>query len=77
MDKIFNMDSKAMNYGNKLAYLLLLNLLTIVCSLPLITIGASYTAMHRVLLLIYRDEECYITKDFFKSSKENSNASNK
>ena len=65
------MDSKAMNYGNKLAYLLLLNLLTIVCSLPLITIGASYTAMHRVLLLIYRDEECYITKDFFKSFKEN------
>ncbi|MBQ7614276.1 MAG: DUF624 domain-containing protein [Butyrivibrio sp.] len=40
----------------------------IICSIPL---GPALTAMHFVLLKIYRDEESYIAKTFFKAFKEN------
>ena len=69
--KLFDLDSKFMYYANKFADLMWLNILTLVCCIPIITIGASLTAMHRVLLAIYRDEESYITRNFFKSFKEN------
>lgn len=68
---IFNLDSKFMHYANKFADLMFLNILTLICCIPIITIGASITAMHNVLLKIYRDEESYIAKAFFKSFKEN------
>ena len=69
--RLFDLDSKFMHYANRFADLMGLNLLTFVCCLPIITAGASLTAMHRVLLAIYRDEEGYIVKGFFKSFKEN------
>jgi uncharacterized membrane protein YesL len=69
--RLFDLDSKFMHYANRFADLMGLNLLTFIFCLPVITAGASLTAMHRVLLAIYRDEESYITKSFWKSFKEN------
>ena len=69
--KLFDLDSKFMYFANKFADLMWLNILTLVCCLPIFTIGASITAMHRVLLAIYRDEESYITRNFFDSFKKN------
>lgn len=51
--------------------LLILNLLVIICCIPVFTVGASLTAMHFVLLKMVRGEEGYIAKDFFRSFKEN------
>ena len=48
-----------------------LNILTMICCIPIITIGPSLTAMHYMALKIVRNEECYITRGFFKSFKEN------
>ena len=49
-----------------------LNLWFVLTSLPLITIGASATAMHYVLLRIYRDElEYSITRNYFRAFREN------
>lgn len=56
---------------NKVADLLILNILTVLCCIPVITIGASLTAMHYVALKMARNEECYIARDFFKSFKLN------
>jgi len=56
---------------NKVADLLWLNVLTIICCLPIVTIGASLTAMNYMALKIARNEECYITRGFFKSFREN------
>ena len=67
MGKFFDMDSPVMRTLNKVADLMWLNILTLVCCLPVITAGASITAMHYVLLKMVRNEESYITKDFFKS----------
>jgi len=55
----------------KVADLMWLNILTMICCIPIITIGPSLTAMHYMALKIVRNEECYITRGFFKSFKEN------
>jgi uncharacterized membrane protein YesL len=54
-----------------MADLLILNLVTLVCCLPIVTAGAAFTAMHYVLLKIVRGEEGYVVKTFFRAFKEN------
>lgn len=71
MGKIFNIDSPFMNALSKLADLIYLNILTAICCIPVFTIGASMTALHYVLLKMAKNEEGYITKDYFKSFKQN------
>ena len=69
--KLFDLDSPLMNILNKMADLMWLNILTLICCIPIVTAGASLTAMHYMALKIVRNEECYITRGFFKSFKEN------
>lgn len=71
MGKIFDMDSPVMRFLSRMADLMILNVVMTVCCLPIITIGASVTAMHYVMLKLVRKEEGYIVKDFFKSFKQN------
>lgn len=55
----------------RVADLVILNLLCVVCCLPVVTAGASVTAMFYVTLKMARNEESYILRSFFKSFKEN------
>lgn len=71
MGKIFDLDSPVMRFLSRMADLMLLNVIMAICCLPIITIGASVTAMHYVMLKMVRNEEGYIVKDFFKSFKLN------
>ncbi len=48
-----------------------LNLLWILCSLPVFTIGASTTALYYVTLKMVQDEESNITAMFFRAFREN------
>ncbi len=45
--------------------LFILNLLFLLCSIPLVTIGASLTALHHCLLQIVRDDDVYLARTFF------------
>lgn len=54
----------------KVGDLLLTNLLFVLCSLPIVTLGASATAMHYVLGRIRRQEGT-VTRDFFRSFRQN------
>lgn len=69
--KFFEMDSPLMKALTKMWDLMILNLLTILCCLPVVTAGASLTAMHHVLLLMARDEEGKISTEFKDSFREN------
>ena len=71
MGRFFDMDSPLMRILNRVADLMILNLLMIVCCIPVITIGAATTAMHYVILKMVRDEEGYLVKGFFKSFAAN------
>lgn len=69
--RFFNLDSPFMQALNKLADLMWLNVLTMLCCIPIVTVGASLTAMHYTALKVVRNEEGYITRDFFRSFKTN------
>ena len=69
--KLFNPESRFMEALSTISDLMILNLVTLVCCLPVITIGAALTGMHYVLLKMVRREEGYIVRSYFKSFKEN------
>lgn len=71
MGTIFNLDSPLMRALGRMADLLILNLLTLLFCLPIVTAGASLTACHYMALKMARGEETYVIKGFFKSFKEN------
>lgn len=71
MGRFFNMDNKFFVFMGKVADLCMLNLLCIACCIPVVTAGASLTALYYVTLKMVRNEEAYIFRSFFKSFKEN------
>lgn len=71
MDRLFNMDNKFFTFMSRVADLIILNLICIVCCLPVITAGASITAMFYVTMKMVRNEEAYIVRSFFRSFKQN------
>ena len=50
---------------------LLLHILWIICSLPIVTIGASTTALYSSCMKRIRRDEGYITGNFFRAFKSN------
>ena len=69
--KFLDIEGPLIQFLSRMADLIWLNILTVVCCLPIITAGASLTAMHYMVLKILRNEEGYITRGFFKAFKEN------
>ena len=71
MGNMFNSDSGFSKLMNKIADLFILNILWIFCSIPIVTMGATTTALYSVNLKLINNEEENLTKTFFKSFKEN------
>lgn len=71
MSNLFNPDNKFFTFMGRVADLIILNVLCIICCLPIVTAGASISAMYYVTLKMVRNEESYIVKGFFHSFKEN------
>lgn len=67
----FNYDNPVWRFIGKLGDLILLNILWIVCSIPVFTIGASTTAVYYVTLKLVRDEGDSTIRSFFHSFKGN------
>ena len=51
--------------------LITVNLLFVLCGLPIVTLGASASAMYAVLLKLVRGEHVYVIRTFFKNWKDN------
>ena len=67
----FNYDNPVWRFIGKFWDVLVINFLWIICSIPIVTIGSSTTAMYYVTLKLARDEDGYTIQSFFKSFKEN------
>lgn len=65
------MDSPLMRFLTKIADLMVLNILFCVTSIPLITIGASWTALYSVTLKMVRGEEGSVSRSYFRSFRQN------
>lgn len=68
---LFNYDNPVWRFIGKFFDIMVLNILWCVCSIPIVTIGASTTAAYYVTLKLVRDEDSGTIKSFFKSFKEN------
>ena len=71
MKNFFNPDNTVIQFITKTALSVYLNILWFICCIPVVTAGASTTALFYVTLKMARNEEGNITKDFFHSFKSN------
>lgn len=71
MQSIFNSDNPLFQLCEKIFQLMILNFLTLVCCIPIITSGASITALYCCTFKLLQEQESHIIKCFFKSFKEN------
>jgi len=71
MSNFFDLDAPIWAWLTELADIMLISLYWWICSIPLITIGASTTSLFYVLGKKVRKESVYITRDYFKSFRDN------
>ena len=71
MERFFDLDNPIMRILSRIADLLWLNILVVICCIPVVTAGPALTAMYYVTMKMVKNEENYITKMFFKAFKEN------
>lgn len=71
MSGLLNPEGKLMLFITKITYSVYLNILWFLCCLPIVTAGASTTALFYVTLKVAKDEEGNITKAFFRAFKQN------
>ncbi len=70
MDKIFNMESPIWVFLTKVANIMILNILWLLCCIPVVTIGASTAAMYSVAIQLSRNTGDDIAKPFFRALKK-------
>ncbi len=71
MNSLLNPEGKVMIFFTKIAYSAYLNVLWFFCCLPVVTAGASTTALFYVTLKMAKDEEGNVTKSFFRAFRQN------
>ncbi len=71
MEKWLGPDSKFYKWGTLLADLIILTVLWLICSLPIITMGAATTALYYVTTRQLSNREGYVSRDFFRSFRKN------
>lgn len=69
--KFFSLNSPVYVFMQRLWDVFRLNLLWLLCSLPIITLGCSTIAAYSVALRMAEDSEGHIVSDFFKAFKAN------
>lgn len=67
--KLFDPDSPIMSFLARVADLVILNVLWLLCCLPVVTVGASTTAMYHVVRHLQEESISSVTRDFFRSFK--------
>lgn len=71
MEGIFSINNPVWRCIDKLLGIFFLHILWLICSIPIITIGASTTAVYYVTLKMVHNQEGYIARSFFKAFKDN------
>lgn len=72
MGKIFDINSPVMRFFAMVANLFIANLLFIICCLPVVTVGASFAALNKVVKDVVSDKgDAAVFKPFFRALREN------
>ena len=68
---ILKPDSPVMDFLRTVTSLVIVNILYIICSIPIITFGAAYSAKYYVAMKVIRGEGTGVVIPFFKAFKRN------
>ncbi len=71
MNNFFSIDGGLYKFMSRLLDMLKLNVLWLICSLPIVTMGAATTAVYSITLKMVDEREGYIAKNFFREFKAN------
>ena len=71
MHNLFHYENPFIQFLVRVGDLMILNALFILCSLPVVTLGASLTAMHRVTQNMLFEQEEPLLKAFFRAFRQN------
>lgn len=71
MSRIFDADNAFFRFMGRVADAIILNIFFLITSLPIVTMGASYTAMYYYCTKAVANEEGYLWKSYWKSFKTN------
>lgn len=71
MNRLFNLDNPFMQFLFRVSDLIILNLIFMFSCIPIVTIGASISALHSVCLKIVRGQESYMWQGFWKAFRQN------
>lgn len=71
MGNLFDPNSGIMGFMSKVADMIILSLLWVVCSIPIVTMGAATAALYYTAVKSIRRDRSYIFQSFFSSFKEN------
>ena len=71
MSKLFNLENPVWNFLGKLVDMVILTGLWLICCIPVVTIGASTTALYAVTLKMTENKEGYIVPSFFHAFRDN------
>lgn len=71
MGRLFSPDNPVMQFISKIFDLVVLNLIFILGCVPVVTIGASISALYYVSLKMVRGEDPYIWQNFWKAFRQN------
>lgn len=70
MSKLFNRDNSFFQVMDKAANFCILNLLALACCIPVVTVGATISACHKVMQTMLTDCEMSVTQSFFNAFRE-------
>lgn len=70
-EPLLKTDNPVFSFMGKLGHVVLLNVIWLLCCLPVVTAGASTTALFYVARKIAVDEDYRVCRDFFRSFKAN------
>ena len=71
MRRIFDMENPFWQGVGVIADMMLINLLTLLCSVPVFTMGAAFTAMNDVVIRIIRQEEGNLIRNYGSAFRKN------
>lgn len=71
MSKFFGIDTPLWRFFSKLADLVILNFCFLICCIPVITIGASLTALYYTSLKMSEGDVTSVTREFFHAFRKN------
>lgn len=71
MSGIFSAEGKLAGFLNRVGDLIALNLLALVCMIPVVTAGAAVTSLYEVTLKMVKNEEGPVASSYWKAFRSN------